>query len=76
MPLHQPNLHSCGVQTPEAININKSSEFLGGVVGLDGLGLDDDGGVIALDVAALVGNHPRHVATRHRDARHNDCHNQ
>jgi len=23
MPLHQPNLHSCGVQTPEAIKRNK-----------------------------------------------------
>ena len=48
MALHQPNLHSCGVQTPEAININKRSELLRGIVGLDGLGLDDDGGVAFL----------------------------
>ena len=50
--------------------------LLRGIVGLDGLRLNDDGGVIALDVPALVRDRPRDVATRHRDTRHNDCHNQ
>jgi len=52
------------------------SEFLRGIVSLDRFGLDDDGGVIALDVPAFVRDRPRHVATRQCDGRHNDCHNQ
>ena len=37
-------------------------ELLGGVVGLDGTGLDDDGGVAALHVLALRGDGSCHVA--------------
>ena len=40
------------------------SELLRGIVGLDGFGLDDDGGVIALDVAALGCDRAGDVAGR------------
>ena len=51
-------------------------QFLTCVVGLDGFGLNDDGGVIALDVPALVRDRPRDVATGHAGCggyRHNAC---
>ena len=45
-------------QRPLAISIHL---FLTRIVRLDGLGLDDDGGVAALVVLRLVGNSPRHI---------------
>ena len=52
-------------------------EFFGGIVGLHGACLNDDGGVAFLVVLALVRNRPRHVTTLcHYHARHNDRHNQ
>ena len=38
-------------------------ELFGGVVGFDGFGLDDDGGVTTLEVLALVGDRAGDVAT-------------
>ena len=52
------------------------SKFLGGVVGFDGAGLDDDRGVAALVILALVRNRPRDVATSEDGARDDDGHKQ
>ena len=46
------------------------------IVRLDGLGLDDDGGVTALVVLRLVRNRTSDVATRHQYPGENDCHDE
>ena len=51
-------------------------QLLRGIVCLDGLGLDDDGGVTALVVLRLVGNRTGDVATRHQYPGENDCHDE
>ena len=50
------------------------SKFLGGVISLNGLGLDDHRCIAALVILALVRNRPRHVTTRQQHTRHDDCH--
>jgi len=52
------------------------SELLGGIVDLNGLGLDHDRGVGFLPVLGFGGDGPCHVATHHHDACQNDSHNQ